>query len=62
MLAVSFSTARKNLGAVIEKAAADHAAIRITRRGAEGVVLVAEADWKPIHETLYQQPRTSDRS
>ena len=53
MQAVSYSEARENLKAVIDKVVADRAPIAITRQRGEGAVLVSESEWASIEETLY---------
>ena len=53
MRAISYSEARENLKSVIDSVVADHAPIAITRQRGEGAVLVSEADWSSIQETLY---------
>lgn len=53
MLVESFSNARNNLKAVMDRVIADHAPIKITRQKAEGVVMVSESDWEAMEETLY---------
>ena len=52
MHAVNLSDARARLSALMDRAAADWAAIAITRRRGEGVVLVAERDWVEITARL----------
>lgn len=50
----SFSEARANLKAVMDRAVADRAPAAITRvRGQEGVVMVSASEWASIEETLY---------
>lgn len=53
METLSFSDARANLKAAMDRAVADKVAIAITRRKAEGVVMVSESEWASIEETLY---------
>lgn len=53
MAAVSYSYARENLKAVIDRVVDDHLPIEITRQRGEGAVLVSESDWASIQETLY---------
>jgi antitoxin YefM len=53
MQAISYSEARENLKAVIDKVIADSAPIAITRQRGEGAVLISESDWASIEETLY---------
>ena len=53
MHTVSYSEARENLKAVIDKAVADRAPIAITRQRGEGAVLISASEWESIEETLY---------
>ncbi|MAW99991.1 MAG: prevent-host-death protein [Sphingomonas sp.] len=54
MNAISFSEARANLKAVMDRAVADKVAVTITRqRGQENVVMVSESEWAAIEETFY---------
>ena len=53
MQAISYSEARENLKAVIDKVIADRAPLAITRQRGEGAVLISESEWAPIEETLY---------
>lgn len=63
MHAVSYSEARENLKAMIDKVVADRAPIAITRQRGEGAVLVSESEWASIEETLYllQSPKNAQR-
>jgi len=60
---MSFSETRANLKAVMDRVVADHAPIAITRQRGEGVVLVSQADWDSMEETLYllQSPKNAAR-
>jgi antitoxin YefM len=54
MHAVSYSEARENLKAMIDKVVADRAPLAITRqRGQEGAVLISASEWASIEETLH---------
>ncbi len=53
MQAISYSEARENLKAVIDKVIADRATLAITRQRGEGAVLISESEWASIEETLY---------
>lgn len=53
MQAVSYSEARENLKAMIDKVVADRAPLAITRQRGEGAVLVSASEWASIEETLY---------
>lgn len=54
MKAISFSEARANLKAVMDRVVADKVAVTITRqRGRGNVVMVSESEWAAIEETFY---------
>jgi antitoxin YefM len=53
MQTVSYSEARENLKAMIDKVVADRAPLAITRQRGEGAVLISESEWASIEETLY---------
>ena len=53
MQAVSYSEARENLKAMIDKVVADRAPLAITRQRGEGAVLISASEWASIEETLY---------
>ena len=53
MQTVTYSEARENLKAVMDKAAADCAPIMITRQRGENVVLVSASEWAGMEETLH---------
>jgi antitoxin YefM len=54
MQTVSYSEARENLKAMIDKVVADRAPLAITRqRGQEGAVLISASEWASIEETLH---------
>ncbi len=53
MQAISYSEARENLKAMIDKVVADRAPLAITRQRGEGAVLVSASEWASIEETLY---------
>lgn len=53
MRSVSYSEARENLKAIIDKVVADRAPLAITRQRGEGAVLISESEWASIEETLY---------
>ena len=53
MHSLSFSDARANLKAVMDRAVGDRAPIAITRQRGEGVVVVSASEWASIEETLY---------
>lgn len=53
MHTVSYSEARDNLKAMIDKVVADRAPIIITRQRGGGAVLVSQEEWASIEETMY---------
>jgi antitoxin YefM len=53
MQAITYSEARENLKAMIDKVIADRAPLAITRQRGEGAVLISESEWASIEETLY---------
>ena len=53
MQTVTYSEARDNLKAVLDKAAADRAPVMITRQRGENVVLVSASEWAGMEETLH---------
>lgn len=53
MIAISFTEARANFKATLDRVVADRAPIAITRSRGEGVVLVPASEWESIEETLY---------
>ena len=64
MHAVSYSEARENLKAMIDKVVADRAPLAITRRrGQEGAVLISASEWASIEETLHllSSPKNAER-
>ena len=60
MKTVSYSEARDNLKAVLDKVAADRAPLLITRQRGENAVLISASEWAGMEETLYlmASPRT----
>ncbi|NNM78648.1 type II toxin-antitoxin system prevent-host-death family antitoxin [Sphingomonas sp. ID1715] len=63
MQSVSYSEARENLTAVIDKVVADRAPIAIARQRGEGAVMVSASEWASIEETLYllRSPKNAER-
>lgn len=53
MHAVTYSYARENLKAVLDKAVNDRAPIAIARQRGEGAVIIAESEWTAMEETLH---------
>ncbi len=49
----SFSSARANLKALMDKAVDDKAPIKITRQKAEAIVMVSESEWASMEETIH---------
>jgi antitoxin YefM len=51
---VTFSEARANLKAVMDRACADRAPVVVKRaRGQENVVMVSQSEWEGLQETLH---------
>ena len=51
---VTFSEARANLKAVMDRACADRAPVVVNRaRGQENVVIVPQGEWEGLQETLH---------
>jgi antitoxin YefM len=50
---ISYSEARNNLKAVMDRAVNDHVPIAITRQRGRPVVMVDLDDWNAMHETNY---------
>lgn len=53
MQTLSFTDARANLKATMDRVVADRAPIAITRQRGEGVVLVSISEWESMEETLH---------
>ncbi len=53
MHTLSFTDARANLKATMDKVVADRAPVAITRQRGEGVVMISQSEWEAIDETLY---------
>lgn len=53
MHAVTYSYARENLKAVLDKAVNDRAPIAIARQRGEGAVVISESEWNSMEETLH---------
>ena len=54
MQTVTYSEARDNLKAVIDKVVADRAPILVTRQRGENVVMISASEWAGMEETLHQ--------
>ena len=63
MQTVTYSEARDNLKAVLDKASADRAPVMITRQRGENVVLISASEWAGMEETLHllHSPRNAER-
>ena len=63
MQTVSYSEARENLKAVMDKAFTDRAPILVTRQRGENAVIVSASEWASIEETLHllRSPRNAER-
>jgi antitoxin YefM len=63
MHAISYSFARENLKAILDKVVADRAPVAIARQRGEGAVLISESEWASIEETLHllSSPRNAER-
>lgn len=53
MRTLSFSEARNNLKAVLDRVAEDHVATLIKRRDAEDAVVMSLSDYNALQETMY---------
>ncbi len=53
MQTVTYSEARDNLKAVLDRAASDRAPVMITRQRGENIVLISASEWAGMEETLH---------
>ena len=53
MTAISYTAARENLAATMDKVCEDHAPIVITRNREQAVVMMSLADFEALEETAY---------
>ena len=53
MQTVTYSEARDNLKAVMDKAASSRAPVLITRQRGENVVMISAEEWAGMEETLH---------
>jgi antitoxin YefM len=60
---VSYSDARQNLKAIMDRVVADMTQVVVTRQRSEPVVVVSLAEWNSISETLHllSSPRNAER-
>jgi len=49
----SYTQFRANLATYMDQVCADRAPLVVTRQGAEPVVMIAEAEWASLQETLH---------
>ncbi|MFD3706714.1 type II toxin-antitoxin system Phd/YefM family antitoxin [Nocardia sp. NPDC058658] len=53
MTALPISNARQNLFKLVKQVNDDHDTVTVVTKSGENAVLVSEADWNSIQETLY---------
>ncbi len=53
MDAMTYTAARANLAATMDRVCNDHEALIITRNGAQSVVMLSLEDYKALEETAY---------
>ncbi len=53
MITMSFTTARRQLAATIDRVSADQEAVVITRNGEEAAVLLSIEEYRALEETSY---------
>ena len=53
MRTISFTDARANLKALMDRVTEDRAPVMITRQRGEGLVMLAASEWAAIEETLH---------
>ncbi|HEV7406099.1 MAG TPA: type II toxin-antitoxin system prevent-host-death family antitoxin [Chthoniobacteraceae bacterium] len=63
MNAISYTAARENLAATMDKVCEDHAPIVITRNRNQAVVMMSLADYEALEETafLLKSPKNAKR-
>ena len=63
MKAITYTAARANLAATIDKVCRDHAPIVITRKREQAVVVLSLEDYEALEETAYllQSPANAKR-
>ena len=53
MLSTTYTALRKQLSGIMDKVSKDREVLHITRKGHEPMVMLTEADYKAMEETLY---------
>ncbi|MCH1612369.1 MAG: type II toxin-antitoxin system Phd/YefM family antitoxin [Flavobacteriales bacterium] len=53
MLSTTYTALRKQLSGIMDKVSKDREVLHITRKGHETMVMLTEADYKSMEETLY---------
>ena len=53
MTAISYTAARENLAAMMDKVCADHAPVIITRKRDQSVIMLSLEDFESLEETAY---------
>jgi antitoxin YefM len=63
MTAISYTAARENLAATMDKVCEDHAPIIITRNRDQAVVMMSLEDYEALEETAYllKNPKNAKR-
>ena len=63
MTAISYTAARENLAATMDKVCEDHAPIVITRNREQAVVMMSLEDFEALEETAYllKSPKNAKR-
>ena len=63
MTAISYTAARENLAATMDRVCEDHAPIVITRNREQAVVMMSLADFEALEETAYllKSPKNAKR-
>ena len=63
MEAISYTAARENLAATMDRVCEDHAPIIITRNRDQAVVMMSLADYEALEETAYllRSPKNAKR-
>ena len=53
MQVITYTSLRKNLSSIMDKIIENREIFRITRKGHERMILIAESDFNAMEETLY---------